>query len=143
MTYMASQDLIDIFTKNGFEDVTKSRYPEHYLHAEKNGYNPSNCKRALAITGRTKSYVLFDYINICPSYKSVRHSSSTILSADEVKSIITFFKLPTSIQNNLTSKHNTSIASLHELYSKVKENPKLYRSNMYFQIVRLFENINL
>jgi hypothetical protein len=145
MTYIASQNLIDIFIENGFLDITKVKYPDHYSFAEKNGYNPSNCKRALGLSEKGKNYILFDYISIKPCY----HSScrgleiKENLETDELKSIIAFFKLPTTTQKYLKSSYGFSIPLLYQLYSDIKENPKRYSTIKYFQIVNAFENVRL
>ncbi len=70
MVYFASQNLIDIFIKNGFMDITKVKYPDHNSFTEKNGYNPDNCKRTLGLSEKGKHYVFFDYVNIKPSNQS-------------------------------------------------------------------------
>ncbi len=142
MTYQASKKLIDILINNGFKDITNEIYPDHFKRLKENGYDPQKVKRVLAMDKR--NYVKFDYINILPCYhKSCSGPEmKTELTSDEVKSIITFFKLPYQTRSAL-KRNNLIIPELYKEYYHIKENIERYKDKRSNLIIDTFENVVL
>ena len=142
MIYIPSQELIDIFLKNGFKDVTAKMYPEHHTLSLNKGYDPRIMKRVLA-TG-TKNYVQFDYTNIIPCYNGGCTSDDQRyeLTEDELKSIITFFKLPYQTRAALR-RSRTKIPELYKEYYYSKQNPGWHDKRYEKRLLSVFDSVIL
>jgi hypothetical protein len=144
ITYKASEDLVQIFLKNGFSDITVRHYPEHVKRIDKDGYNPNQQKRALAINKNSKNTVVFDYISITPYFHGGCASSDIRLEVteDELKSIITFYKLPTHDQTTYV-RLNGRITDIHSRYKRICESPRAYKKKSAETLKNIFENVTL
>lgn len=109
-TYTASNELAEILKKNGFKEVTEKEYPEHYKLIQTKGYFPESSKRKFVFT-LNSDYILFDYINI---FYKFPHSKIE-LTATELKSIITYYKLPQ--KHRVTP--DSDILNLHDYYATI------------------------
>lgn len=117
--YKASQQLIDILLSNGFKEHTSSSCPEHWdLLQEKGFYDPQSVKRDLRFRRLT---IFFNYINICIRYNSAAYYKTTCkLLESEIKSLILFTKLPTSLRTFL-KHHNVYPTGIIEYIEKYND----------------------
>jgi hypothetical protein len=139
--YKASEELAQILLKNGFKEITSTKFPDHHKQIIENGYNPYESKRAFEIN--SKNYVLFEYDMIKALHKEGCAGSDmkTEFSENEVKSIIAFFKLPYQTRNAFKRK-GLGILTLHEKYFYITKNPEYKKRNDQI-IVDAFESIIL
>lgn len=143
-TYYASEELVKIFEKNGFNEITHERYPQHADRIKNNGYNPNAQKRAFIFGNRKRNVLTLDYINIVPYYRGACNGDESRLSVseDELKSIIAFYKLPA--QTQLVFKANgQKITELSVHYQRISQNTDLYKRKSDKQIRSTYENVRL
>ena len=140
-TFKASEELAQILIKNGLNEITFSKYPEHHNRILEEGYNPHNSKRIFAVN--SDNYVLFDYITIKPFHKKSCNGAEmkVELSENEIKSMIAFFKLPYQTRNAYKRRGN-SILNLYSDYIYIKENPEYKKPNKQI-IISAFESIEM
>lgn len=140
--YKASEKLIDIFKRNGFREVTEEKYPDHYKRLMHSGYDPKTMKRILTIDG--KNYVKFDYLSILPIFNGGTDGPEIKdeLTIDEIKSIVTFFKLPHQTRKAL-KRHHQNVLNLHERYSGIKRYPQFYKDKGSRLLAELFESVSI
>lgn len=140
--YEVSNELCEILLNNGFNDVTEKHYPNHFVRLKKDGYNPYGCKRAFSIDNR--NYIIFDYIHIKPYYKRTCHGDEMKykLTSEELKSIISFYKLPTPTR---TSIHNNyrNITELHLYYESICSSPEIHQKKAALKFKETYESIKL
>ncbi len=143
--YIASEDLINIFIKNGFIDITDIKRPEHFKRLQENGYDPHKIKRVISYNGHLKNYVEFDYIMIRACYKEGCDSRNmkNKITANELKSIIAFYKLPSQTMSAMNRKGYDRL-NLYDSYEHVKENLDFYKGQKTkLMLLEIFENIKL
>lgn len=116
-TYEASQILVDILLKNGFEERTERYYPSHFKDLQRMPYNPNSFKRVFQFHSH-RDNITFDYINIHAYVNGGECGGSTKLSEDEVKSLIAFYKMPVGFRRTF-SRSNRSVLDLHLDYKKM------------------------
>ncbi len=144
--YKASKELVEIFLKNGFTEVTEKVYPEHVNRLNKEGYNPHRQKRKFVFgtTGRNRNSVLFDYISITP-YRlggCQGGDSKLELTEDELKSILTFYKLSTASQSAY-GKAGGRVIELHTRYKRICENPEWHNKKSDRELKMVFESVSV
>lgn len=139
--YTASEELAKILIKNGFSEITSSKFPDHQKNIEDNGYEEGKAKRAFSIN--TKDLVVFEYamIKACPKGGCIGINMSEEFTADQVRSIIAFFKMPFQ-SRNAYCRSGSAIPRLHEEYSYIKKNPGYKRDRRHI-VVDSFESVKL
>ena len=142
MTYSPSKQLVEIFINNGFKDDTEKVYPPHFKLLTEKGYTPKNVKRAFSYGTCCK--VQFSYSQVVASYKDTSFNSDLheTLTENELKSIITFCKLPPQTKAAYRRKH-LGIPDLYKKYNDIKEQPEWHKDKGSKLIVEIFESIKL
>lgn len=141
MEYSPSTELVSILLENGFQDITNKTYPDHYEYIQQYGYDPGLSKRVLQYN-RGRDCIKFDYITITPCFQGAALESKYSLNEDELKSLITFFKLPYHARVAVIGK-GLSIFRLHEEYGEIKQYPQYYKGTESKRLVEFFEGIRL
>jgi len=142
MTYSPSKQLVEVFNNNGFRDDTEKAYPFHFKLLAQKGYTPENVKRAFSYG--TSCKVQFSYLKVVASYKDNSFNSDIheTLTENELKSIITFCKLPAQTRTAYRRKRS-GIPDLYKRYNDIKEQPEWYNDKGSKLIVEIFESIKL
>lgn len=142
MTYLPSTQLFQTFINNGFKDITNTTYPEHFKKLQESEYNPKVMKRALSYGNSCR--VQFEYLRIVTKYKdNVRGTElRDTFSENELKSIITFCKLPSQTRSALR-RQPIDIPDLYKRYYDIKEHPEWYKDKGSKSIVEVFESVKL
>lgn len=89
MSYVASEELVNILLKNGFVECTEKHYPEHFERLNVIGYDPYSVKRMFFKKSK-RNYILFDYVNIRLNDGTPGKLS---FSEKELKSLLVFYTL--------------------------------------------------
>lgn len=139
--YTASEELAQILKKNGFKEITSTKFPKHQDEIEANGYTSGKSKRAFSIN--SKDSVEFDYLEIKPRHKGRCDGPEmkTELSENELKSIIAFFNMPFQ-SRNAYKRNGGYIPNFYTDYLYMKENPDFKKENRQI-VIDAFENIIL
>lgn len=143
--YTASEELIDILLKNGFTEITKDKRPSHFMKLKEEGYNPDKIKRVFSINGHKKNYIEFDYVMIKARYKEGCSGANmkTEITTDELKSIITFYKLPFQTQNKI-KRNGGYIYNISHSYDSIKNHADYYKKDKSaLFLIDIFEGIIL
>ena len=138
--YEASQELVDILLKNGFEDKTEQHYPEFYSAMQRNGYSTA-LKRKFSYHSH-KDYIIFDYINIHAFRGHAGLGSRARMTELELKSLIAFFKMPATFRGNWRSKNGEDVFGLYAEYQRTYKNP-LYDTADNRRLKKIFDEIEL
>jgi len=141
-TYRASEQLVEVFIRNGFNEITASRYPEHARQIQQNGYNPHAQKRAFIVGNRKQNVLTLDYINIIPYHHGASSEGTLSLTEEELKSIVAFYKLPAAAQLAF-KRSNGKITELYARYKRICENPSSYYRRSDRQIKVVYESVAL
>ena len=141
MRYIVSQELLDIFTKNGLQDFTEKWEPKHFREAIEAGVYKSNMKRCI---GATKAdYVCFDYINLKCWFEGGLCGEGTSFNDDEVRSIVAFYTLPTYTRRALLNQTSQTIPCLHQFYQEIKSEPRWHTGKTIQRFCKAFETVSL
>ncbi len=140
-TCSASQELVDILLKNGFIDKTKETYPDHYKRMKEKGYNPYAVRRKFTNHSR-RDFIFFDYVNITPLHNGgcTENECRYTPTTDELKSLITFYKLPVHDRGTWSLSYN-AIPELHLRYKEICEHPTWYNSAFDKRVKKVFESV--
>ncbi|OCA69072.1 hypothetical protein BBI01_17830 [Chryseobacterium artocarpi] len=141
-TYQASEQLAQILIKNGFVEVTDTKYPQHFKQINAYGYEPEKSQRAFRIN--TKDLIIFDHITIKFVHKGYGCNGANMrneLSENELKSAIAFFKLPFQTRNAIM-RTGAAIPSLHNEYKYIQENPSYNKPRNQY-IIKAFSDVTL
>lgn len=139
MKYFASEQLAQILLKNGFKETTKKYYPKHFERINKEGYNPQIFKRSFSF-GRKMS-ITFDYINIIGGGPFASFTSDS-LEEDDLKSILTFLKLPIHTQTAIR-KRCKNVLDISSDYKQICENPDWRTGATDVRIKETFSEIRI
>jgi hypothetical protein len=137
--FRASQGLVDLFLKYGFTDNTSKLYPEHFKRLKERGYDPYSMKRFFCYPPHD-DYIIFHYVYINLHHKGTfNHTEEkTLLTEDEVRSLITFYKLPKNLASDWLEAYK-NVLDLHKYYHKICQLPDIFNSAMDARIKETFE----
>lgn len=141
--YKASEELINVLLKNGFTEVTKEKHPLHFDKLITDGYDPLKMKRLFSINGHKRNFIQFDYTMIQARFREGVNSGNmkTEISTNELKSLITFYKLHFQTQNKM-KRNGLSIFTLISDYNSIKKHPDFYKKDKSaLLLVDIFEKI--
>jgi len=139
MEFFASNQLAKILVQNGFVEKTKSIYPKHFEEMKLEEYNPDKFKRYFKF-GRNVTFI-FDYINLKVDVRWLSSIGGISLSERELKSVLTFVKLPYNSKEVLYKKLK-NISDLAGYYERICENPQWHKGETDQRIKSIFENIS-
>jgi len=142
-TFKASQELVNLLLKYGFSDNTEGLYPKHYQRIKEHGYDPYSMKRIFCFSPH-EDYLLFNY-----TYITLHHSGPfshteerRTLTANELRSLITFYKLPLQIGMEWLEAY-TNAFELHKYYHSACAMPEIYNTELDNRIRNIFERITI
>lgn len=134
--YEASNELIEIFLKNGFVEDTSKTFPEHARRLVGDNYDPHGMKRHFFFPG-TREKVYLDYINIKLPTGVHRYT----LTTEEVKSLIAFCRLSAADRSALTEQRY-NVLSIPEIIANVEREPRIYSKIAYKRAKQQFEKLS-
>lgn len=140
MDFYASNSLAELLIQNGFVEKTETIYPEHFEAMKSEGYDPNRFKRYFKF-GRNVTFI-FDYINLKVDVRWLSNIGGISLSERDVKSVLTFIKLPNNSKEVLYKKLK-NIGELAGYYDRICENPKWHQGATDQRIKSIFENLSL
>ncbi len=141
MLFKPSNILIDLLLKYGFTDLTERLYPEHYRRMQANGYDPFCIKRIFGYPPNG-DYLMFHY-----TYIRLHHSGQfshteerKLLTADELKSLIVFYKLPVKAAKEWVEAY-TNALELHKYYRNICQLPEVFNTPLDQRIKDTFDYV--
>jgi hypothetical protein len=137
--FKTSQGLVDLFLKYGFTDNTAKLYPEHFRRLSERGYDPYSMKRIFCYPPHPDCIIFhYVYINLHHHGAFNHTEEKTLLTEDELRSLITFYKLPLSDANEWLDAYKNAL-DLHKYYRKICQLPEVFNSLLDKRIKETFE----